>query len=857
MAVSIERNLPAVNFSGNPMVLRVSSNNFEDSGIPRPFFAIFCSIYLEDPSGEGTPEPVHVESIQVDASGHGLFDLSDVLSGYTKPTLPFPLDFTVQAVKDEEAAVRFWIELYEGYGIPFVKQAVAINSKANYLAIPGGFSDTILQQIEEGESNQYAFLNANKLFLSNQPEYKRVANLQPETLRWFNCSEEQVSAKLICKQYSFIGEDAVTEQLWSGTLDALSLYTFNVTPGIIFELLQNTDSWEIYITNSSDAVISEKIIYRTPDLPVPNVNHILFQNSLGGFDTLRCEGAMAIETEGNSPITYRPIVTTFRKALMPEQDRPSINESFKGSVGYLSSQELDWLTDFRLSEQRYLLRSGRLENMVLTNAAQLRTPPQPPGTFDIEALIGVSDFFFSRLRGKYSFPPVISIPTRIFITGALQPFTAYRLTDSEVQSYLVSGQSLLSDIVVESPERFELSLDGEAWSGQVTIPKGNGVVEPTAVYVRLTKGEPGTFTGSITNTTSGSGQIVSVSGECVNEVFETLWSIPSNAFSFTLPTGSNSSWNWNYWIDWGDGSEPENITSVTNPTHLYAVAGEYKIGIWGSFPHLMINNNSTVRSLLLEVQSWGLVGFRSFYLMFRGCNNLTSVPNTLTGHEQVTIMDMMFHNCSAFNADIGGWNTENVTSMISMFSGCTIFNQDIGAWNTEKVINMGFMFEQCSAFNADIGGWNTANVTSMVQMFYGCTAFNQDIGGWNTWKVASMNNMFGNCAAFNANIGAWNTANVTNMAAMFTGCGLFNQDIGNWNTGKVQRMDSMFRNCSSFNADIGGWNTEKVTNMDYLFNDAIVFNQNLSGWDISLVTSYYRFDFGATAWQSGYKPIFT
>jgi len=224
MAVSIERNLPAVNFSGNPMVLRVSSNNFEDSGIPRPFFAIFCSIYLEDPSGEGTPEPVHVESIQVDASGHGLFDLSDVLSGYTKPTLPFPLDFTVQAVKDEEAAVRFWIELYEGYGIPFVKQAVAINSKANYLAIPGGFSDTILQQIEEGESNQYAFLNANKLFLSNQPEYKRVANLQPETLRWFNCSGEQVSAKLICKQYSFIGEDAVTEQPWSGTLDALSLH---------------------------------------------------------------------------------------------------------------------------------------------------------------------------------------------------------------------------------------------------------------------------------------------------------------------------------------------------------------------------------------------------------------------------------------------------------------------------------------------------------------------------------------------------------------------------------------------------------------------------------------------------------
>ncbi len=305
-------------------------------------------------------------------------------------------------------------------------------------------------------------------------------------------------------------------------------------------------------------------------------------------------------------------------------------------------------------------------------------------------------------------------------------------------------------------------------------------------------------------------------------------------------------------IDWGDGSDPNVVTTAGPHVHDYGIDGIYTVEVTGSVTAYNSNNNggaASERDKLVSVDWWGQLGFTSMEYAFRSCSNLVSLPPVFDGLEAVTNMSYMFYNASSFNQDISTWDTSSVNNMSYMFYYVSAFNQDIGGWDTSGVTNMGGMFGYASAFNGNIGSWDTSSVTNMIYMFYNATSFDQNIGGWDTSSVTNMGGVFYNASSFNGDINGWDTSSVTDMYFMFYGAFAFNQNIGTWDTSSVNNMSYMFYNATSFDQDISTWDTSGVTNMGWMFGYATSFNQDLSTWCVTLIPSKpSNFDTGAASW---------
>ncbi|BAV95467.1 BspA family leucine-rich repeat surface protein [Ichthyobacterium seriolicida] len=323
-------------------------------------------------------------------------------------------------------------------------------------------------------------------------------------------------------------------------------------------------------------------------------------------------------------------------------------------------------------------------------------------------------------------------------------------------------------------------------------------ISPNSNNIDLSKTEAVKYT-----VTAGNGETKDYTVTITHELkkFISKWKTTSNNEQIKLPIYDGGEYD--FTVDWGDGSEKQKVTSHTGASHTYTTAGEYTVTITekiegfnfgkvfncirtnpysfdkssGDYPSPDCYNTDEI----INISSWGDLKLLNsieytedrkskYYGSFEECSKLVTLPMEAPNLEGVTNIARMFSGAKAFNGNIGSWNVSKVTNMESMFLGAEAFNQNISSWNVSKVTNMESMFENATSFDQNIGIWNVSNVTNMVSMF----------------KVAT---------SFNGNIGSWNVSNVIHRLEMFYFAKNFNQDLSSWDLpyNGIQNFSLMFR----------------------------------------------------------------
>ncbi|MCX6210051.1 MAG: BspA family leucine-rich repeat surface protein, partial [Bacteroidetes bacterium] len=254
--------------------------------------------------------------------------------------------------------------------------------------------------------------------------------------------------------------------------------------------------------------------------------------------------------------------------------------------------------------------------------------------------------------------------------------------------------------------------------------------------------------------------------------FVTTWQTynagTSNSTSITIPTIGGG---YSYDVDWNNDGIYDTTGITGNITHDYGIAGTYTVAIKGSFPRIYFNNGGDHQKIL-SIEQWGNIAWASMGRAFMGCSNLVGNATDAPDLSAVTDMSYMFYYATAFNGNIGNWNTSAVKNMSFMFYKAAAFNQNIGSWNTSAVTNMSRMFRDATSFNQNIGSWNTSAVTDMMLMFFYAGSFNQNIDSWNTSALTNMFSMFAYATSFNQNIGKWNIGGVSDINDIFYASGI-------------------------------------------------------------------------------------
>ncbi|MFM2156797.1 MAG: hypothetical protein RL516_1546, partial [Bacteroidota bacterium] len=139
-----------------------------------------------------------------------------------------------------------------------------------------------------------------------------------------------------------------------------------------------------------------------------------------------------------------------------------------------------------------------------------------------------------------------NVSPTIAVTSSLTNFIGEANVASTSQSYTVGGSNLTDNITVTASTDFQVSLDNSSWSSSAIINQSGGSVASTTVYVRLNAAASGTYSGTLTHTSTGaSDQTINLNGSAISAAPTTQSSLTvtaatANSLTFSMNGGNGA-----------------------------------------------------------------------------------------------------------------------------------------------------------------------------------------------------------------------------------------------------------------------------------------------------------------------------
>ncbi len=287
------------------------------------------------------------------------------LSEYFHPNLMAQLKMLgphVQAKAVKEVAIDF----YDYYGNPPALQGNATLERTILL----GKIPRWVQMAFAPDENTFLDRLATNIFLTwyDKDLVKIVLPNQPELIHFVAMASGDYALH-VAVDYT---DGTTASFIHAGTIEGANLYdhlSFPVGPAQLLtgnvDPNKKVDTYTVKVNNS----LTQKRTYKIDYMPYAYVRFLIFENSLGGFDTLPCRGTALSHTTVEK-LTANQVFDVWNPWRFNKRDY-SINENqrMKVNSGWLSAFEKMWLNELLITRQAYEMHNNLLRPIRMVNTS--------------------------------------------------------------------------------------------------------------------------------------------------------------------------------------------------------------------------------------------------------------------------------------------------------------------------------------------------------------------------------------------------------------------------------------------------------------------------------------------------------